>query len=89
MLSLQECLDLSGLTEEEIQVIAEHEHVPDIVAAEMGNALLNSPKGLYAMRRFIQENLENAISQGQRDKAKRLERLYDRFVSAHPMPRVL
>ena len=37
VLTLQDCIALSDLTEEEILAIAEHEHIPEIVAAELGN----------------------------------------------------
>ena len=33
MLSLQECIDFSDLSEDAIEAIAEHEQVPEIVAA--------------------------------------------------------
>jgi hypothetical protein len=36
MLSYSDCVGLSELTPEEIAVIAQHEHLPDIVALEMG-----------------------------------------------------
>jgi len=37
MLTLDDCIELSELTEEEILAIAEHEHVPEMVALERGN----------------------------------------------------
>ena len=40
MLTLQECIDLSGLEVEVIEAIARHERIPEIVAAELGNHLL-------------------------------------------------
>ena len=35
MISLQDCIDLCGLTEEQVLAIAEHEHIPEIVAASL------------------------------------------------------
>jgi hypothetical protein len=32
MISLEDCVGLSGLTEEEVLAIAEHEHIPEIAA---------------------------------------------------------
>ena len=40
MLSYQDCVELSDLTEEEIEAIAEHEHLPEIAALEMGSYLV-------------------------------------------------
>ena len=33
MISLEDCIALCGLTEQEVMAIAEHEHVPEIAAA--------------------------------------------------------
>jgi hypothetical protein len=37
MITIDDCIGLSGLTEDEVDAIAEHEHLPEIVAAELGN----------------------------------------------------
>ena len=45
MLTLQDCIELSELSEEEILAIAEHEHLPEMVAVEMGNYLTHTASG--------------------------------------------
>jgi len=60
MLTLQECIDLSGLEVEEIEAIARHEHIPEIVAAELGNYLLATSDGRRRIRRMIADNLAHA-----------------------------
>jgi hypothetical protein len=89
MLTLRDCLDFCDLGEDEIHVIAEHEHIPEIVAAELGAALLDSPRGIYQIRQFMLEELERAKLSGQHEKAKRLDQIISRFLAAHPLPRVL
>jgi hypothetical protein len=89
MLTLRDCLDFCDLGEDEIHVIAEHEHIPDIVAAELGSTLLNSPKGIYKIRELMLEELERAKLSGQHEKAKRLDQIITRFIATHPLPRVL
>ena len=42
MLSYQDCVELSDLTEEEIEAIAEHEHLPEMAALEMGSYLVHT-----------------------------------------------
>lgn len=37
MLTLEDCIALSGLTQEEIAAIAGHEHIPGIPAAARGD----------------------------------------------------
>ncbi len=89
MLSLAECIGMSDLTEDEIAVIAEHEHVPDIVAVELGQDLLKTSKGVFILRCYIGDVLEQAKLAGKRDKVKRLDRLLTRFNAEHGFPRVL
>lgn len=74
MLTLKDCLDYCGLTEDEIRVIAEHEQLPDIVAVELGHTLLHTTRGMRIIQRYIQDNISDAESRGQVRKA---ERLYD------------
>ena len=89
MISFQECLDLCGLTEEEAEILAEHEKIPVMVAMELGVTLLQSARGTYRLRCCIQDCLERAVLSGQRDKARHLERILLKFNQAHPVPRVL
>jgi hypothetical protein len=84
MLTFKDCLEFCELTEEEIEAISEHEHVPEIVAAELGQALLKSGRGVAEIKRFILEEIERARACGQAAKAGRLEEVYRHFDAAHP-----
>lgn len=64
MLTIQDCIELSGLTEEEILAIAEHEHVPEIVALELGNYLVQTPQGEKRIRAMIVEDMQAARARG-------------------------
>src|SRR6185312_9992633 len=72
MLTLKDCIDLSDLSDAEVAAIAEHEHVPEIVAAEIGCELINTPAGRLVLKRFIRENLVHARAQHMDEKAKAL-----------------
>ena len=89
MLTLDECIGMSGLTEDEIAVIAARRRVPPIVAVEIGHALLKTPKGTYVLRGYIAEFLEQAKLAGRREKVKHLDRVLTEFNARHPTPRVL
>ena len=89
MLSLDECIGMSGLTDDEIAVIAEHEHVPAIVAAGLGHHLLKTPKGVFQLRGFISDLLGQAKLAGNHDQVKRLDGVLRRFNCVHPVPTVL
>lgn len=84
MLTMQECLELSELSEDEIHAIAEHEHVPDIVAAELGACLLQSDVGTWLIKRYIREDLALAEAGGQANKAERLRQVLTQFTATHP-----
>src|SRR5437899_712455 len=48
MLTLMDCLALCELSREEVEAIAEHEHTPEIIAAELGFYLVRSRQGRLA-----------------------------------------
>lgn len=73
MLTEQECLDLCELSEEEIQAIAEHEHVPEVIAAELGQCLVQTHAGQWLIRRYIMEDIAHAQVMG-RGAGRRAER---------------
>jgi hypothetical protein len=50
MLTYDDCVGLCGLRPEEIDAIARHEHLPEIVALEMGACLAETPQGRRATR---------------------------------------
>jgi hypothetical protein len=40
MISLEDCISMCGLDENEVAAIAEHEHIPEIAAAALASYLL-------------------------------------------------
>jgi hypothetical protein len=84
MLSLEDCIALSGLTEEEVLAIAEHEHVPEIAAAELGNYLARSADGQLYIKSMIRDDIREARARGERERVLRLKLLLRNFVLQHP-----
>ncbi len=64
MLTIEDCIALSDLTPAEIDAIAEHEHLPDIIATEMGCYLLHLPSGKLAIRSIIKDDIAAAQARG-------------------------
>jgi hypothetical protein len=85
MLSLTDCIDLSELSSSEIAAIAEHECLPDIVAAELGCRLLQTPGGRGVLKHYLHDNLVTARARHHDAKAKELALLLRRFDRAHPV----
>ncbi len=84
MLSYEDCIALSGLTEDEIAAIAEHEHIPRIVAAEYGNYLCRTPGGEPRIRRMIVEDIEAARRRGDEAHVLALKLVLRKFIEEHP-----
>jgi len=60
MLTIQDCIELSELTEEEILAIAEHEHIPEMLAVELGNYLVHTPSGEKRIKAMIIDDIAAA-----------------------------
>ena len=58
MLTIQDCIELSELTEEEILAIAQHEHIPEMAAVELGNYLVNTPDGEKVIKAMIVDDID-------------------------------
>lgn len=84
MLTYQECLELCDLSLDEIDAIARHEHVPEIIAAEMGNYLMQCPDGVPCIKRYILDDIEEAERHGNRKRALHLKLVLHHFIETHP-----
>lgn len=84
MISIEDCIGLCGLDPDEIGAIAEHEHVPDICAAALGQYLLKSEHGAEAIRDMIVDDIRAAERRGDRAHARDLLHTLQQFLTAHP-----
>ncbi len=64
MLTLEDCLALCDLTREEIDAIAEHEHIPETVAMELGDYLTHTADGQKRIRLMIEDDIAEAQARG-------------------------
>ncbi len=83
MLTFEDCLALSELTEEEILAIAEHEHIPELEALELGNYLVHAPKGEETIKRMILEDIEAARALHDVRRTAALKRVLKHFCAEH------
>jgi hypothetical protein len=84
MLSLEDCLALCDLTEQEVLAIAHHEHIPEIAAAELGNYLVHTPAGERRIKAIIRDDIAEACACGNRTRELALKHLLREFVLQHP-----
>jgi len=84
MISIQDCIDMCGLSREEIDAIAEHEHIPEIAAASLGDYLMHLPKGPATVREMIRDDIRHAIREGDGKHARELVAALHHFLTEHP-----
>lgn len=83
MLTFEDCLGLCELTEEEIRAIAEHEHLPQIVALELGNYLMRGPDGELLVSHMFIDDIRAAERRGDLIHAARLKKALRHFIEGH------
>ena len=83
MLTLQDCIELSELTEEEILAIAEHENIPEMVAVELGNYLVHTPSGEKRIKSMIVDDIAHAKETGNTKHAALLKSVLKHHVECH------
>ena len=84
MLSLEDCIALCGLSEEEVLAIAHHERLPEIAAAELGNYLVRTPGGEMRIKSIIRDDIDEARLRGHRAAELALKLVLRNFVLQHP-----
>ena len=84
MISLEDCVGMCGLTEEEVLAIAEHEHVPEIVATTYAQYFVNREHGLEAVCQMIVDDIREAQAKNDREHVRSLLHVLHHFIRSHP-----
>lgn len=84
MISLVDCIAMCGLTEDQVLAIAEHEHIPEIAAAALGQYLLNHKHGSERIRHMIIDDVRAAQARGDRHHVQALLHALHKFLREHP-----
>lgn len=84
MLTYEDCLAFCDLTEDEIEAIAEHEHIPAIVAMELGQYLVQSEDGIRKIKRIILDDIAAAQQNKEQNRYLVLKATLQHFVDTHP-----
>jgi hypothetical protein len=88
MITLQDCLDLCGLDEDQVAALSEHEHVPEIAATALASYLLKQPHGCEAIRAMIIDDIHKALDEGRVAHAAELFGALQHFLRDHPEGRL-
>jgi hypothetical protein len=83
MITLEDCIAFCGLTEEVVLVIAEHERIPEIVAAGLASSMLSLENGAEKIRNIIVDSIRQAQDYGDRRHVLRLLHVLHHFLKEH------
>jgi len=85
MITLEDCVALCGLTEEEVLAVAEHEHLPEIAAAALASYLVHQEHhGLDRVRDMIADDIRTAQARGDKEHVLILLHVLHHFLRTHP-----
>ena len=84
MLTYEDCCDICEFTHEEIDAIAEHEHLQLIQALATAEYLVHTEGGERMIRRMIIDDIRNANSTGNFKHENELKQVMLYFFHTHP-----
>jgi hypothetical protein len=85
MLTLEDCIELCGLTHEELRYLVMREHISELRAAELGERYVTVDEtGTPHLRRVIIDDIESLQRRKRTREAKALEDFVRDFVLSHP-----
>jgi hypothetical protein len=87
MITLEDCVAFSGLTEEEVLAIAEHEHLPEIAATALAQYLLSKQHGSEMVRDMIIGDIRRAQLGSDKKHVLTLLHVLHHFLKTHPEAR--
>jgi hypothetical protein len=87
MITLEDCIGMCGLTEEEVLAIAEHEHLPEVAATALAQYLLSREHGSAKVRDMIVDDIREAQWSGNKEHVTTLLHVLHHFLLTHPEAR--
>lgn len=86
MLTIEDCIEMAGLTPEEVDAIAEHEHLPTMIAIELGWYLEQSHAGEERIQQMIADDIAHAEQRGDQGHAVKLKLVLQQYLAHHGKP---
>ena len=83
MITVEDCLHFSPLNPEEIDAIAMHERLDEVVACELAAELGASPRGCRTIIQYFVDDILDAERQHDYSRSYRLHRALNAFADKH------
>lgn len=84
MITLDDCVALCGLTNDEVTRLRSTNTFPEMTAAALGQCLLTQPGGCQIIRDMIADDVRWARQRGDERHADEHALTFKQFVSSHP-----
>ncbi|MEH6626863.1 MAG: hypothetical protein V7739_10480 [Motiliproteus sp.] len=84
MLTYEDCLEMCDLSQEEVDAIAEHEHLQRIQAIAKAEYLVHCDGGERVIRKMIIDDIRHAQNVGDLSHERDLKDVLTLFVTTHP-----
>ena len=84
MLTLQDCIGFVGLTPEQVEAIADHEHLEMILATEWAECILDKPNGCMIVEGVLADEVDHWRCHGDSQRSRRYQAGLDEFVHHYP-----
>ena len=84
MISPDDIADMTCLTRDEIEALAEHEHLTETTAALIGDYMMHQHKGAQAVQQMICDDIRTALHADDLAQARTLFATLRHFMSDHP-----
>lgn len=84
MINENDILDMTCLTRAEIDAIAEHEHLSQVEAAEIGDYLMHIHHGPQKVQGMICDDIRDALHKHDLTHARALYKTLHEFLAMHP-----
>jgi hypothetical protein len=88
MISVEDCIGLCDLDEDQVAAIGEHEHIPEIAATALASYLLRQPRGATTIRTMIIDDIHKALDDGRVKHAAELFMALRHFLEQNPQARI-
>lgn len=84
MITAQDVMDMTDLSPEEIAAVAEHEGLPDVNAAAVGDYMMHLHRGPQSVLLMISEDIRAALHRDDVAHARELYAVLHHFMTEHP-----